>query len=512
MGLKKVFESFKRLTGKEPVIVKESLTSSVEQIIDEYDLDNRINSFYTWLENEYCGKKIIDLHEIKKLVWKFVNFYELRYPNYFINKGLKDPYDYNKLFTDQMEASKDCFTSVTPELFFKVLSEKEKRYFDVRYEPNFKVAIGSDDYYSDRLCMSLTISKKGNITARNIHENEGVDDRRILRNNPTQTVKDLYEVLLEYVEESDLIELKNVITAYEHDLELKSRLLDTITYAILRTSNWTVAPTRALKFVLEIGGDIRIPYIYGIDTSSQDLISIEEGLENGLPLDTLCIDNYCFSNSPYEFITVRQYLEQYNPELLPNNGYGMKQLVDLFNINISQRRNDKQAATALIHKYIKTNLIGLRDIYDFNLLCYQELDDEYERPSFDMLMWMYLMKQKDSLIPCYSFVPDFRGEGFYSLNKDIVHKAAIAICSDFEISEKDLLRSTYSEVNKPTMHNEMFEIFKQGITKAASSLECTDENDIIAEMVEFSKQDYPYEPILTEQVQVDIKRMKQKIV
>lgn len=298
----------------ELIKLKSSLLSTknveIDNTVDKFiSLDTLVEDFINWYFEVFVKEQYSDMGELRfatdmrNFIEKVAVWYELRYPDYEINKmmycsgqeGLdindimfKENNYINSLFDkDSYVRRLDWSKFYNKETFINSLSWDNRYYFN---KPKYNSVIYLDPVKSSA---HLHVTDDGYIElAEDITKySEGfVKDDELKGLHLTEAL-----VLLNKrrVHLSRYNELEPAINTYNQYIVFNKRLIDAITYRIIDRGGSKFGPRRALLFAKEFDGNIDIPMQYGVDYSDPGLREfINTYLKAGGSVDLECYNDY----------------------------------------------------------------------------------------------------------------------------------------------------------------------------------------------------------------------------
>lgn len=300
-------------------------------------LDDKINHFIDWYllyRRKYEG---FTSDQIRNLIEKVAVWYELKYPDFEVDRLM--PYT-----NDQIKKDIDWTKYYTKEVFFESLSKEESYLLN---EVDF-----------DTLVYLNPSSRTVNVDPHlHIHKNGIVKDSEqvLFYTSVVSPNKELKEKSFIYDDEligmnikevRELFNIRGILLPKDNELDTmikeidtriyqREELLNCIMYRIIERGGNRVGPRRGFLFAKEFGRNIDIPMIYGADSSDPKLdLFINEYIKEGGTKNLKCFTNYfrCDFLDELDIDTVENLL-------LRHNNY----VIDL----------DKLPHTENIKKYIK---------------------------------------------------------------------------------------------------------------------------------------------------------------
>ncbi len=293
----------------------------------EERLDNKINEFIKWYIKEEC-KENENSHyvkNIKKFIEKMAVWYELRYPDYEINKLIPATgqeiikvsdvmFNRNNYINDLLDENSDVRALDWDEFyntsaFIKALPWEERNMFQrVKYK---------DLVYVNPYCMfrSLVESQR-NMAHLHLTSNGFVESAEgfVLYSHYKITNEQLkgmhVKEVVNLLKEKNITlpsdnELEAAIDSVEKRIKLKEGLLDAVMYRIIERGRERIGPRRAFLFAKEFERDIDVPMKYGVDFTDPYLRNfVNEYIKAGGSKDLKC---YC-GNNTNETVSVEELL------------------------------------------------------------------------------------------------------------------------------------------------------------------------------------------------------------
>ena len=283
-----------------------SLDAKVDDYI-EWNYENMVKGYYTDI-----GEYWVPI-ELRNFIEKMAVWYELRYPDYEINRlmpgsgqeGIEvsdvmfNSNNYiNELFDENADVRAiDWDDFYNTHAFIKSLPWEERyrfqraRYKDLVYlDPNYTLHSSME---VERKTAHLHLTSNGFVK-----EAEGVDcySKFKVTNEELKgmQVKEVVELLKErgITLPSDN-ELESTINNVEKFIKEKEGMLDAVMYRIIERGGNRMGPRRGFLFAKEFGRNIDIPMMYAIDRSDPGLrLFINEYIKAGGSKDLICYIGY----------------------------------------------------------------------------------------------------------------------------------------------------------------------------------------------------------------------------
>lgn len=279
------------------------LNGKVDEFINWYS-ENMVKGYYTDI-GEYL-KPI----EMKNFIEKMAVWYELRYPDYEINRLIPcygqeitnvsdEMFRNNSYTTDLLDNDSDVRKLKWNEFyntkaFINALPCNEKWFLS---KPEYQKIV-----YWNRSNSSahLHLTKKGII-------NESEDMRLVVpdlfdRDLEGKNIKELVQLLKEKkIKIPSESEFESVIRDYDNQVYQKEEMLNCVMYRIIERGGNRMGPRRAFLFAKEFGRNIDIPMAYGVDRSDPGLrLFMNEYIKAGGSKDLVCYNGYFSRTSKYE--------------------------------------------------------------------------------------------------------------------------------------------------------------------------------------------------------------------
>ena len=264
---------------------------------DEYNLGQKIEDFLDWYLNNIVEfthltdwAKDEEKNKIRYFIEKMAVWYELRYPDYEIDKLLSGDYweqDVNEVMFRNNELLKDVVEDnemlellnwnefYSTNAFVRSLPVYEREYLKKpRYPKNMHINYQSPEFkFSSYRSLSLCIDNEGKVKN---------DDRRYLSFDTTlyignnefnlvgMHIKDVLKLLKDNGLKpwtGSIYEVETIIQNYENDKYFIEELLNCILYRIILRGRQGYGAKRGYLFAKEFALNLDIPMIYGMDNS-----------------------------------------------------------------------------------------------------------------------------------------------------------------------------------------------------------------------------------------------------
>ena len=293
-----------------------------ESVKDEYttfrkidsrlrNLDDKVDNYIKWYFNNAVKGHYTPIGEyneprrMRDLIEKVAVWYELRYPEYEVNRLMPGSseerteindvmFNNNQYFNDMLNSSNNVNLNwadfYSKEAFIKSLPSDEQFMFrEVHYRSN--VTIDANVPYLVRL----------HFTPDGIVDN-AENFNYLIKDKSTDldsyfVGKHIKEVL-QYLRSNNISlnpnnNLEEEIKWHDKWVFLKDEFLNCVMYRIIERGGNRIGPRRAFLFAKEFNRNIDIPMMYGVDTSDPGLkLFVDEYIKAGGSIDLICYENY----------------------------------------------------------------------------------------------------------------------------------------------------------------------------------------------------------------------------
>jgi len=369
----KIKEELQILKKKVLSTLKNNLENSgVDSIVVLDDLVDEFIGWYTQnVVKKYCDDKEEYSHLVKmrEFIEKMAVWYELRYPDYEMDRMMKgtpkesinetmfknNPYINSILdeYSDIKDLDWDEFYNA--KVFINSLPQYEKNLFE---RPKYQSIVYWNPGHSNA---HLYLTRNGFVEMSRFmdHIIPGVSNKDIEGKNIKEVVKMFKEKGVKFPENN---EFEKAIKDYDDSVYQKEEMLNCVMYRIIERSKNIYGTYRALIFAKEFKRDIDIPMICGIDGSySNEEFIINEYLKSGGTIDLVCYVGYYRRKSKYENLptaTIKELIQA------KNNGYSKEKnklyerlVVSLANnINIDELQKEQVNQLRLERKIRKSKM------------------------------------------------------------------------------------------------------------------------------------------------------------
>lgn len=273
-------------------------------------LDDRVDAFIEWYKNNMVNGHYTDIGEylepieLRNLIEKMAVWYELRFPDYEVNRMMPGSNQENNdvdnvMFNDNSYINEvlDSDSEVRVldwdkfynfDAFLKSLSVDERYYFRKYQYPSIvyfdkRIGVGHLHLDSDGIVemdeFSFTVNK-----------GEGKHIKEV--------VEEVLKTGIKFPADSEMLEV--IKNAENKDIQI-DEMLNAVMYRIIERGGNRIGARRAYLFAKEFKRNLDIPIMYGIDPSDPGLRAfINMYLIDGGNPDLVCYMNYGSRESKYE--------------------------------------------------------------------------------------------------------------------------------------------------------------------------------------------------------------------
>lgn len=311
---------------------KEEMDKEFSKELPEF-LDDKINEYLEWyyrnmIKGKYSKKdEYSKISSLQNFIDKMAIWYELRYPNYEVNKIIpykeqeeknvdeemfeKNPYVNKELEEDSLTKALNWDEFYNTSVFVRSLPEEEKSFLKrPQYRKNNEVEIANKKYH---------ISSNGTVVDEKSSDKICLYDKdgRAFEFNGLK-IEQLFRLLnLENfdISRQTLKELREMVIEYKNEQRSKNDLLNAVMYKIIERGGPKLGARRALLFAKEFGRNVNIPMQYGVyDSDNYQRALINEYVKMGGSKYLKCYVNYKTSNKKQklEVKTIEELLESKN--------------------------------------------------------------------------------------------------------------------------------------------------------------------------------------------------------
>ncbi|MBR1376986.1 MAG: hypothetical protein IJ565_04150 [Bacilli bacterium] len=344
----KLFKKKKYLT----IMVDHAVTINTGEIQDKTFLDNNVDRLIEWYSNNILKgqsnieDKYFEPRELSNFIDKIAVWYELRYPDYEIDRMyepyVKDGKNINKVMFQNNPYIKELLDGnddvnaldwndfYNKDVFINSLSWKELYHLK---KPEYPVSVQLDSKNE----ISFLLNKDGTVAKAN-----GLDDDKI----KGMHIKDVLEVL----KSKNLISMHNnlekIIKDYEDRDYLSNEILNAAMHRIMERGGNVIGSRRGLLFAKEFGLDVNVPMEYGIDLNNPNLKEfINECIKSGGDINLVCHNDL----SIQEIITMENKKGRYTLE----EDELHQRLVDILDSQVDQEVVDEDIKQKRIERKLE---------------------------------------------------------------------------------------------------------------------------------------------------------------
>lgn len=274
------------------------------------DLDNKVDAFIEWYYNNMVKGHFTDIgeyhqpREMRDFIEKMAVWYELRYPDYEINRLMhcsgQEPIEISRAMFKDNQYICDLFDNdsdvkdldwdefYNAHAFISSLPTEERKYF---LKPKYENLRNGDARIKLTPTGIITDAEKLNTLIMWLNDNE----RLTIDNDfKGKHIEDLAKFLKERASGTSVYEtLKKFIDDYQNQVYQKEEMLNCVMYRIIERGGNRIGPRRAFLFAKEFGRNIDIPMMYAVDRTDPGLrLFINEYLKAGGSKDLMCYVGY----------------------------------------------------------------------------------------------------------------------------------------------------------------------------------------------------------------------------
>ncbi len=287
------------------IILKTKLKTCQNKQAKIYDLNGKVDEFLNWYK---IGQ---ERNEMRNFLEKMAVWYELRYPDYEVNKlislTLKDDNNYDLLnnnpYLKNSLPNYDWPNFYNTKAFLNSLSESEKKYFAKPIYPKI--------VYWNRLTSTahLSLTPSGYVIDSELMTtvNPYIKDEFLIGKHLKDVIKIFKRQGVCFPLNNELEKAVNYINKMEYQ---KQEMLNCVMYRLIERDKEKYGPRRAFLFAKEFHLNLDIPMIYGINLNDMGLsIFIKEYLKEGGKLNLNCLVNDNFTTMPLKEILEKSLLK-----------------------------------------------------------------------------------------------------------------------------------------------------------------------------------------------------------
>lgn len=274
------------------------------------DLDDKVDAFIEWYYNNMVKGHYTDIgenrqpREMRDFIEKMAVWYELRYPDYEINRLMhcsgQEPTEVNNVMFRDNQYISDLLSNdsdiknlewdefYNAHAFISSLSADEKGFFTKPKYYNLRNGDARLKLTSTGIIQDAEMLKSLKLWLN--------DDERatIDKDFKGKHIEELAKFIKERAPGSSVYKsLEEIITNYNNQLYQKEEMLNCIMYRIIERGGNRIGPRRAFLFAKEFGRNIDIPMMYAVDRTDPGLrLFINEYLKSGGTKDLMCYVGY----------------------------------------------------------------------------------------------------------------------------------------------------------------------------------------------------------------------------
>lgn len=319
-------QQLEQLSKSEDPLNFGTLNKAVDKIVEKVNhneqstksivLDDKVDEFIKWYKDKIVKENYTNIGEyylpieMRNFIEKMAVWYELRYPDYEINRIMycsgqepiqvsdemfsQNNYINQEFDSDSLVRVLDWNEFYNTKAFINSLPYKEKSYF---IKPKYPDIVYWNWGYSNA---HLHLSKNGIVEM-----SEGMDVVIPGISNKEfegKNIKEVVEMLkTKGIKIPDNNEFVKAIQDYDYRTYQKEEMLNCVMYRIIERGGNRIGPRRAFLFAKEFKRNIDIPMAYGVDYSDPGLRSfMNEYIKLGGSKDLVCYVNYFSKSRKYE--------------------------------------------------------------------------------------------------------------------------------------------------------------------------------------------------------------------
>ena len=312
------------------VIVETYMKSSLCDILDKFfvwdfvNLDDKVDSFIDWyyknmVQDQYSSVGEYNLPKIlRNFIEKMAVWYELRYPDYEINRLMSCAgqesikindvmFKNNKYINDLLDENSDVKALdwedfYNTKAFINSLPYEERellsrpRYRELVYLYPYQRHVNLQEF-TNKPIAHFHLSANGTVVDSEclyVFTDHKIKDENVIGMH----IKDVLALLKENIELPNNNEIEEAISSYEQRVYFKEELLNCVMYRIIERGGNRFGPRRGFIFAKEFKRNISIPMKYGVDYSDPGLDNfITEYIKAGGSDELMCIVDYFLKTS-----------------------------------------------------------------------------------------------------------------------------------------------------------------------------------------------------------------------
>lgn len=304
------------------------------------NLDDKVDNYINWYYNNVVKGHYTSIDEyaeprrMRNLIEKVAVWYELRYPEYEVNRLIPGSsleiteindvmFNNNRYFNDILgdnsnKANLNWADFYNKDVFINSLPWEERFMFQ---KTNYRNIVYLNNDVSDLAHLHLTADGKVEMAE---------DFNYLQKEDPNNVNIDLdsyfegkhIKEVVQYLKSKNISlspnnGLEEAIKGYDKWTFLKDEFLNCVMYRIIELGGKRIGPRRAFLFAKEFNRNIDIPMMYGVDTSDPGLkLFVDEYINAGGSLDLICYENYhskSSKNERLETIKVKEIIDWLEP-------------------------------------------------------------------------------------------------------------------------------------------------------------------------------------------------------
>lgn len=330
-------------------------------------LDSKVDDFILWyFKNMVKGyyRKIGEYWQpidLRNFIEKMAVWYELRYPEYEVNRlmpccsceeiEISDVmFNENKYINESFD--EDSLVRIlnwqefyNTNAFINSLPHEERRFFK---KPQYRNLVYlNPNYRGMAVSPHLSLTTNGFVRMSEGLGIYGIDDKKIKGMHVKEVLNLLKENGIKLPSDN---ELEKAISDFEKENYFKEELLNSVMYRIIERGGTRIGARRAFLFAKEFKRNIDIPMMYGIDPSDPGLRNfIFEYLKAGGSKDLICYVAYFSKRNDLKNIktaTIEEILKLKNNYTKEENELHQK-LVNVLNSGINHEELEKERVKLL---------------------------------------------------------------------------------------------------------------------------------------------------------------------
>ena len=311
---------------KNKLLEKSQKNNVLKEASENFNLNNKVDNFIDWYQKNMVNDRYTNIgkfykpNDMRNFIEKVAVWYELRYPDYEINK--------------MMPGSSYESMDINDIMF------KNNNYINEAYNKNSDVRnIDWKEFYNPTVFInSLPWSERYlftnakykdvvyiNVSQLNAHlhlTSDGiVEEAEDVENYTKHKFKDDELKGMHIKDVVKLFKEKGIYLPYKNDLEKtikevdnwnyqKEEMLNCVMYRLIERGGNRVGPRRAFLFAKEFSRNIDIPMMYGVDYSDPGLLNfINEYINAGGSKDLLCCSGYLSRSNKFEKLEISSIAE-----------------------------------------------------------------------------------------------------------------------------------------------------------------------------------------------------------